>query len=214
MKFSGYEWNVRPSGTGGPGPNEWAPANVWLDSRGFLHLRIAKHGDKWRCSEVSTVEKFGFGTYEFEIEGPIDRLDPNIVLGLFTYPTADIGKDGTHEIDIEFSRWGIPTAKIGNYGVWPVDSSLKFTGEQFEFTLPNKISIQRFTRSDREIAFHTLDGTGKEIKSWRFKPEDASARVSAKAMRVHMNLWLFEGRPPVDEKEVEIVVRKFSFRKS
>ena len=36
------------------------------------------------------------------------------------YPTPDVGPDGTHEIDIEFAKWGVPDAKIGNYTVWPV----------------------------------------------------------------------------------------------
>ena len=30
-------------------------------------------------------------------------------------------------------------------------------------------------------------------------------------MPVHLNLWLFKGRPPKAGEEAEVVVRKFSF---
>ena len=52
----------------------------------------------------------GFGRYQFQVIGRIDQLDPNVVLGLFKYPTPDVGPDGTNEIDIEFAQWGRATA--------------------------------------------------------------------------------------------------------
>jgi hypothetical protein len=29
---------------------------------------------------------------------------------------------------------------------------------------------------------------------------------------LHLNLWLFQGRAPTDEKEVEVVIESFRFR--
>ena len=105
IEFSGYEWTVR-SGRGGPGPNLWEETNVWVDASAALHLKIAHREGKWSCAEVTLQKRLGFGSYEFQIKGLIDRLDDNVVLGLFNYPTRDMGPDGTHEIDIEFARWG------------------------------------------------------------------------------------------------------------
>ena len=68
--------------------------------------------------EVLTKDRSGFGRYQFWVVGRVDRLDPNVVFGLFNYPTPDIGPDGTNEIDIEFAKWGKPEAPMGNYTVW------------------------------------------------------------------------------------------------
>jgi hypothetical protein len=32
-------------------------------------------------------------------------------------------------------------------------------------------------------------------------------------MPVHLNLWLFENRAPADGKEVELIVKSFSYRR-
>jgi hypothetical protein len=50
-----------------------------------------------------------------------------------------------------------------------------------------------------------------EIVRWKFAPRDTTSYISQKAMPVHLNLWLFQGRPPSDGKEVEIVVKSFSY---
>lgn len=100
--FSGYIWDVRNSDLSGPGPNYWSnnTENVWLDENGYLHLKITYTDGKWVCPEVRT-QTLGYGTYTFYTASNIDALDKNVVLGLFAY------KDDSHEVDIEFSRWGI-----------------------------------------------------------------------------------------------------------
>jgi hypothetical protein len=100
IQFSGYRWNVRPAGVDGPGPNQWDPQNVRLDPQGRLHLKITRRGGVWCCAEVWTQKSFGFGHYQFQVTGLLDRLDPNVVLGLFNYPPESVGPDGTNEIDI------------------------------------------------------------------------------------------------------------------
>ena len=48
----------------------------------------------------------GFLAALSQVNGRLDQLDDNVTLGLFSYPTGDVGPDGTHEIDLEFARWG------------------------------------------------------------------------------------------------------------
>ena len=39
IKFSGCDWEIRPSEkSGGPGPNRWEENNVSVDRSGCLHL--------------------------------------------------------------------------------------------------------------------------------------------------------------------------------
>jgi hypothetical protein len=214
ITFAGHEWIVR-SGTGGPGPNDWDPANVRVDEQGRLHLKLTHRDGRWTCAEITSRQRFGFGRYEFEIEGAIDRWDPNVVLGLFNYPTGDVGGDETHEIDIEFARWGRPDAPPGNYTIWPVDKALKPTSKTFAFTLKGAASVHRFEWQSRRVNWESAqtDASGKSesLQSWTFAPEDAERRIAQKPMPVHLNLWLFKGRPPAEALEIEVVIRRFQY---
>jgi hypothetical protein len=215
LSFSGYTWIVRPTGKGGPGPNDWSQENAFVDTNGWLHLRLTKQKDRWHCSEVYTQERLGFGRYEFWLVGRLDQLDQNVVLGLFNYPPSDVGPDGTHEIDIEFAQWGNASAPIGNYTVWPVKTSVKRESKLFSFVLNSDFSTHRFTWSPTNIVFQSEHGHAQEKSAsfahWVYQPADAAARVSQKAMPVHLNLWCFNGRPPTNGQPVELIVRAFKF---
>lgn len=214
ISFAGYEWTVR-SGQGGPGPNTWDETNAWLDASGHLHLKIRVRDGRWSCAEVTMQKKLGFGRYQFQVEGRIDQFDDHVVLGLFNYPTREVGGDATHEIDIEFARWGNPKFPIGNYTVWPVEKALKPTSHTFSFQLAGSGSTHRFDWSPGHIDYRSFQGVpedeAKEIARWSFVPEDPPQRIAQRPMPVHLNLWLFQGHPPKDGKEVEVVIRDFRF---
>jgi len=95
IRFSGYDWKVKSGTHEGPGPNNWSENNVWVDQDGYLHLKLTKQGERWYCAEVLTKDRLGFGRYQFWVVGRVDRLDPNVVLGLFNYPTPDVGPDSS-----------------------------------------------------------------------------------------------------------------------
>ncbi|HLK55948.1 MAG TPA: glycoside hydrolase family 16 protein [Chthonomonadaceae bacterium] len=215
LKFSGYEWTVKSGDKLGPGPNRWSPDNVWVDKAGALHLKIAQSDGVWQCAEVSTKKRFGFGTYQFQVAGRVDRLDKNVVLGLFNYPTSDVGKDGTHEMDIEFAHWGNEKAPIGNYTVWPVKTGAHNASSSFSFTLNGDYSTQRFTWKPDSLLFQSLHGhrddDKNEFQRWLFQPAMPQDAISQQPMPVLINLWLFHGQAPSDGKPVEIVIKQFKF---
>jgi len=217
LQFSGFAWTVRTSDHGGPGPNDWDGRNVWVDAEGFLHLKLQARDGKWSCAEVSTVNRFGFGRYQFQVKGPLDRLDPNVVLGLFSYPTRDVGADRTHEIDIEFARWGRPASPNGSYTVWPNETGRKPASQSFRFELkdPTGWSIHRFTWSPDTLSFQSFNGIGDHDRSpfatWQFHPTDPARTLSQQPMPVLIDLWSFNGLPPTDGRPVEIIVRSFQF---
>ncbi len=214
IRFGGYTWAVR-TGYGGPGPNSWDEKNVWLDSFTNLHLKISRHDGKWSCAEVTMRKRLGFGRYQFQVTGRIDRFDDNVVLGLFNYPTADVGSDATHEIDIEFARWGEARNPMGNYTIWPVERSLKQVSKSFPISLAGDQTTHRFAWSTNKVVFSSLQGSREDDREafsrWVYSPADASRRISQKMMPVHINLWLFKGMPPKNEQEVELVIHSFGF---
>ena len=87
ITFVAYNWTVKSGSHLGTGPNIWDENNVWVDQNGYLHLALTNRGGQWYCSQVSMVERLGFGRYQFWVIGRIDKLDPNVVVGLFNYPT-------------------------------------------------------------------------------------------------------------------------------
>ncbi|TAN53626.1 MAG: hypothetical protein EPN21_01075 [Methylococcaceae bacterium] len=215
LDFSGYTWSVR-SGSGGPGPNDWDADHVWLDEHGYLHLKIAKVDGRWRCAEVTTTQRLGFGRYQFQVSGALDRLDRNVVLGLFNYPTPDVGADASNEIDIEFARWGNPAYPPGNYTVWPAQAGLPPRHAAFDFNLPDAASTHRFTWTAASILFQSFAGYRNnqhiELARRLFQPKAYEKRIPQNPLPVHINLWLYRGLAPTDDQPVEVVIRRFGFR--
>ena len=135
-----------------------------------------------------------------------------MVLGLFNYPTADVGKDGTNEIDIEFAHWGDGANPNGNFTVWPAKAGQKQTSSTFNFSLlGGDRSFHSFTWTPNVVRFRSSDGSGRMANTWTFSPGDKASAIGRKPMPVHINLWLFEGKPPTDGKPVEIVIRSFRY---
>jgi hypothetical protein len=214
IEFSGYTWIVR-SGFGGPGPNTWSPDNVWVDADGALHLQVSYVDGRWRSAEVISTQRFGFGRYQWSIASRVDQLDPNVVAGLFNYTEPDIGPDGTNEIDIEFARWGDSSRKPLNYAVYPAVRGYSPVGKVKEMKLTGSSSTHRFTWKRQGVTFEGTHGfydTQKyPIASWSFTSTHPELKVPQKPLPVHMNLWLFQGRPPSDGKTAEIVIAKFTY---
>ncbi|MBN1818314.1 MAG: carboxypeptidase regulatory-like domain-containing protein [Sedimentisphaerales bacterium] len=100
-------WLVRKAYDEGPGPNNWCSKKVCVELlEDGLHLRIRQIEGQWYCSEVFTNESLGYGIYKFVVATNSPYLDPQTVVGLFTY---DKNQDGNkNEIDIELTRWGNP----------------------------------------------------------------------------------------------------------
>ncbi len=215
LKFSGFNWVVRPSSIGGPGPNHWNPDNAWVDDKGYLHLKLTQRNGVWYCSEVRLEDRLGFGQYQFSIVGRVDLLDKNIVLGLFTYPTPDVGPDGAHEIDIEFARWSQAENPIGNYTVWPATTNVQRTTKGFSFALEGNLSTHRFTWNPESILFQSAHGDQindrSQFASWLYQPQNPEIHISQSPMPFLINLWCHLGNAPSNGQEVEMVIQAFKF---
>jgi hypothetical protein len=217
LKWKGYDWSLTDGGMAGVAAG--SGANVSIDANDCLHLKIVKNGSTWTASEMFTTQKLGFGTYQWQIEGPVDVLDKQVVLGLFPYgPAAGIGVDGTNEIDIEFSRWGQANGVNADFTDYP--NSGNTIGEMsFKFSLNGGTSsTARFVWNNSSIESSILEGyqplaseTGL-INRWLYAPPNPGTNIPQQAMPLGMNLWCFEA-PPSDGQNVEIVIRDFQFVK-
>jgi hypothetical protein len=113
IEFSGRTWNVKATPAApyespvGPGPNYFSadPEDVWVDASGNLHLTITPRNGRWYATEIYTTKPMGYGNYTFTLASPVDQLDKNAVLGLFTWDDTDPAYSH-REIDIR------PLAKV------------------------------------------------------------------------------------------------------
>jgi PKD repeat protein len=210
IQWSGLTWNVKSGTALGPGPNDWMAnsSSVWVDGEGNLHLKIRKEGNNWYCAAISTKPLSGYGSYTFQVATDVEKLDKNVVLGLFNYETD------TREIDIEFSRWGNAAEKAGWYNVQPSTPASHYS---FSLHLEDDYSTHKYQWSPSKIFFQSYRGHSEYlpekdslISQWTYT---GSQIPPAGNERVIINLWLFKGVPPSDMKESEVVIKSFSFNK-
>jgi hypothetical protein len=213
ISFSGYEWSVRSALTKqGPGPNYFSDSCVLVDGLGRLHLIIVKDlKGRWLCPEITSTLKFGYGSYQFVVEGAVDHFDKNIVLGLFNYS----GNDGYDEMDIEIARWGNAAYPNLNYTIWPAKmDTAKNSATTREFTLKSTLSTYYFRRNADTVICSSFDSISTDPKNLIFSSVFTRPKTSIShlAMPVHINFWLFDGKPPDDEKAVEVIIRSFQYK--
>lgn len=205
VEFGGVRWTVRDSGgeVEGPGPNRFSadPRDVWVDANG-LHLRIVPRGGRWLSTQVVAEKALGYGTYRFTLAGPVDRLDPRVVLGLFTWDDAET--DAHRELDVEVSRWGDPLRSNAQFVVQPYDT----LGNAVRFELPPlPTGVAAFEWLPESAAFSYRTAEGKLLAEHTF----GQGVPRAGDERAMINLWLYEGKPPRDGRPVEVVIRGFRF---
>jgi len=218
ISFSGYDWWVKRScDPVGPGPNYFSDGDqdVWVDPNGWLHLRIVQRDGNWYCSEVIADANLGYGTYVFTIEGRVDLLDQNMVLGLFTWQDC-AAQYNYREIDIELSRWGDPANDNAQFVVQPWNTP----GNMYRFDVdlaghPNEATTHEFTWQPERIDFRSYYGDFSSsllpedlIAVWDYTGDDIPPAGGENA---RINFWLINGDAPIDGEDVEIVIKSFQY---
>lgn len=207
LSWQGFDWTIK-TGTGGPGPNNWSSENVFVDSNDYLHLKITQNGSNWECAEIYTNDALSFGVYQWWVISDLE-FDENVVLGLFFYE----GPDGVNEIDTEFSKWSQANNKNNaDYNIYPATNGNKNTAIYWNINLNGTYTTQRISWQQQEIEMWAIGGhyniteTVNVIENWKFAPNDYKNLIPQENMRLHMNLWLVGGKPPSDQKFVEVVL--------
>jgi hypothetical protein len=213
--FSGYAWWVRSSAGSlmGPGPNYFSDStnNAWVDAQGLLHLQITHSNNEWQCVEIISDRSFGYGQYRFSVSAPVNSLDPNVVLGLFTWSYDTAYND--REIDIELSRWdyAFGTNDVEDYAVAPYAA-----GQVRRLPLPAGVtnSTHSFIWQSNGIAFQSLNGNFASPPAASNILETWTCTVGAPPAggeQVHLNLWLDKGNAPVNNQPAEVIISQFAF---
>jgi len=211
------DWTITNGGMAGVVKGN--PANVSVDAQGYLHLRIVNRDGAYTASEIFSTEKLSFGTYQWQIEGAVDKMDKVSVLGLFNYGAqAGIGTDGENEIDIEFSRWNDTChgcnadftfyPATGNKALGPMEDNFTYDAQG------STLTTARFEWSSRRIVGTIMGGlqpmgaTANVLQTLTFAPPDYTARIPQVPLPLAMNFWCFRATPQSDQ---EAIIRNFEF---
>lgn len=217
LQWMGRNWEITNDGMAGVVKGD--PANVSIDRHGYLHLRIVNRDGAYTAAELFSADNLGFGTYQWQIEGAIDKFDPTTVLGLFNYGArANIGVDAENEIDIEFSRWNNTChgcnadftfyPATGNKSLGPMEDNFTYNANG------STLTTARFEWSSTRIVATIMSGlqpigaTANVLQTLTFAPPDFTARIPQVPLPVAMNLWCFKSTPAADQ---EVIIRNFQF---
>ena len=209
LSFAGYQWQVK-DGYDYPGKNHWSSRQAWVDEAGALHLRLEKRG-LWYCAEVISREYFSYGRFSFQAIGELDRLDPQVVLGLFLYHPASL-----EEADVEVARWGRAQNPNGLFGLYRQE---RHDAQPFRFVLPEgTYSTYQIEWLPEQLRFVGQYGHRSDEEAvfarWQYpkKPVLGDLLFERRHLQVRMNLWLYGGRQPQNGKDVEVVIHDFQYR--
>ncbi len=214
INFAGYSWQVK-DGYLAPGRNHFSDSesNVFVDDNGDLHLKIEQRNGTWYTSEVIADRALGYGRYLFQLDGRIDQLDPQMILGLFTWDTDPA--EHHREIDFEFSRWGNQNAtENAQYVVQPFDVTDPQHKYAFNLSLTGDFTTHVLYWSAGEIRFETYGGhrsladlPESPVQEWTYPGQPPSPGNA----KIRMNFYLYQGEAPQNSTGEELVIKDFQF---
>lgn len=237
--FSGYQWKYKNANTlVGPGPNRFSGTSdfAWVDSLGYLHLRIAKKNNLWTCSEVISTKVFGYGTYVMTCVSDITPFDRNVVFGFFTWDSYSFQTQANSEVDIEFSRWGNASdTNLVSFAVQPVifSNPVPYAERTFQSKINNsflkKTMTYMFRWTPDSIRWESYEGSNypgvNKLSEWTFDKNNISRRkiegpntsdpivipAPSDSTNVRFNMWLLGGNAPSNGQEHEVVISSFKY---
>lgn len=246
LQFAGRTWEIKHStDLMGPGNNYFSdhPNDVWVDEKGYLHLSIEQREKVieganllfWHSTEVISTDTMGYGTYIWTVEGDLKNIDPQVVVGLFTWDNNTFLQEANSEVDIEFAKWGeVDLDTTLQYGVQPIAFG-PYNEERVDKPAISSdnwigVSTHAFTWTETLITWESYRGdqfrNGPPLASWSFDDTNPPKRkfengivsnpvvipAPGNTTNARMNLWLLSGTegPNLPLRE-EIVIRNFEY---
>jgi hypothetical protein len=204
IHFSGYEWELRQAASNRGGTiNAHDPANVWTDSKGFLHLRIARKEPDWTSAEVSLSRSLGYGSYRFVVRD-VSQLEPAAVFSVFTWDDSGPPR----EVDLEISRWGETTGKNAQYVIQPY----YVPANVIRFMAPAGILTHSFSWAPGRMSFKTVRGSASGPGSNVIAEHTFTSGIPLPGSElIHMNLYVYDNKSNPLKHGSEVIIEKFEY---
>ncbi|MBW2361817.1 MAG: hypothetical protein JRG84_12990 [Deltaproteobacteria bacterium] len=228
LSFAGYDWSVKCGAPLGPGPNPFSQSedHVWVDGSGRLHLTIVHYRNLWWSTEIVANDSLGHGKYVFSVLSRVDALDPNMILGLFTWD-GDAPEHAYREIDFEFNPAlaGVLGCDClpgnGQYAIQPIAAGVcpgtscaeNLHRLDIDYSGASETTTHEMTWRADAIHFRSSYGdfpapAANTIETWSYSGAD---NPPPGGETVRMNLWLANGMAPVGDQGAEVVLSDFRY---
>jgi hypothetical protein len=198
ISWSGYTWDVRGAGFGGPGPNQWSDseANVHVDGTDLMLSIVRDASGRWTNAEVANQQHLGYGTYRWIVASDLSALDAHEVLGMFTYGGSS---PSNNELDIEASHWGDPSWPTGSATVWQEADAWRHRVRTFPYS-DRPPYVNQFTWAPGRVSYLVTDASGATLFRWT-----VTRGVPIPSTEVpRINHWLSRGEPPTRARSMRI----------
>lgn len=198
--WSGYRWTVRSDPQPSP-PGD----NTWGDSR--AHVRVLRDGRlQLNMVGLQSTEligpRAGYGRYRWVLDTDMSGVSPFRVFALDVQGTRG-------ELDVEFSRWGMPMEQAGSWVTW--QSGLRLAFELFNVTpRPPYVVVIDWRRDTSRFVMR--DRTGRLLLVKTTPAPQAGRFVSPR-----ISYWHFHGQVPgvspftATTRHPPVIVRSFRF---
>ena len=198
ISWSGYTWDIRGAGFGGPGPNHWSDseANVHIDGTDLVLSIVPDSSGLWTSAEVANQHHLGYGAYRWIVASDLSTLDANEVLGLFTYGGPS---PSNNELDIEASHWGDTSWPTGSATVWQDAAAWRHRVKTFRYS-DRPPYVNQFTWAPGRVSYLVTDATGATLFRWTVKR--GVPTPSSEVPRI--NHWLSRGEAPTRARSMRI----------
>ena len=220
LAFAGLIWTIKKD-------SSLIQKNInpaFVDENGFLHLKIIKQNSVWMGCEITSDSSFGFGNFVFYTASRLDLLDKNAILSLRGVNPNALKSGDLEELGIRFSYWGSSDNKNSlqfyaksfntesdetKYHYPP--EPLKMNGDWSTFAfLVNKEEFKFFGYHDHGFPTNYLIDNYSVNMQNAEKSEIPFSTPGNKTV-VKMTLGLCEGQQPSNQKDIEIIIKKFEF---
>ena len=210
LTFAGLKWDIK---TFSYGTHIFDAANAFVDAMEWLHLKVSQVGSVWHSGGIRTCDStghelsFGFGTFELDIESPMNNVKPDVGFGFYLHPWAS----PANEIDFfEVGKWATGAKHI-KFTVFP-DGSTSGEAQKimgFDYAGPTHLKAVRASGSVY-FELSRLD-TGEILAAWTCT--SSQVKIPQNAMAVNIGFSLLSASTttaPVDGEQ-EMVISDFRF---
>lgn len=205
LEFANYVWQPL-AGKQAPGPNFFDPGLLDCDAQGHLHLML--DAERGRCSSLMIQQTFLFGCFEIDLIAEFSDWPATAVLGFFMYPAREQALDGSHEIDIEISAWGLSHGPCLHYSIWPETPGPPQT-QRFDCRLHGSHTRHRFVWTPDYFEFTSFHGHSDQVLLARHRW--ANTRQQNRPMHLYLNLWWFQGQYQ-NAQNIQATITRFAYR--
>ena len=202
--FAGYDWHVRGTENESGGTrNFYSGGNVWLDSQGLLHLRIAGKPGHWTSAALNLRRSLGYGTYRFVVRD-LSRME---LASVFTMATWG-NENAAHEMDIEISKWGETFTRNAQFVIQPYHVA----ANTVQFQLPVGVVTFMLRWAPGRATFKAFRGATANWEQPAIREHVFTSGIPLQADEtVNLNLYVFDNRNNPLQRGTEVVVEAFEY---